>query len=303
MVKITFARGAKTIEVLDDVYSKEEAEAVAGEHRTQAFGFLASIRKAFEKQQKQILLTGYQKLYIPFWHVVGESVQEYRRKSTYQFAVRPEVRSVTINKKIIPVDENEPVCAFEGIDHCYEQYSKTILQGAADENEKNLDRYLECKRKNVKNLDSVQGRSQTIVAPINTRASYLVNQLIKDLVKPIQADEILKEYVEITRLALVLRPVHVFEFQEEGSTARKTVEVDAITGAWRRGERLLTGALKKKMLSDGMFEIGSELAATVIPGAGVAAAIGRQLHRRQEHGRAVKQMQQWRKNYEQKRKK
>jgi hypothetical protein len=301
MVKILFSRNAKTIEVLEDVYSKEEAQAMAEQNRGKAFGLLAGLMKAFEKHRKPIVLAGYQKRYEPFWHLIGESVQEYKRHTAYGFSVRPEVRSVTFNKKTIQVDEQEPICHFEAEDHCFEQYSKEILQSAVHEKEKDLERYLGGKRKTIKNLTSIEDR-QTMVEPITIRASYLVNQLIKDLIKPIQADRILQEFVEIKRLALLLRPVHVFEFREEGAGSGKTIEVDAITGAWKRGERFLTPDMKKKLLSDGMFEVGAELAAAVIPGAAVAATIGKHLKRRQDHKRDVKQMKAWRKAYEEKRK-
>jgi len=300
MVKIAFAKGAKTIEVLEDVYSKEEAQAIAEQNRAKAFGVITGIMKMFDKIKKQIILSGYQKRYEPFWHLVGEGVQEYKRRTPYSFNVRPEVRSVTFNNKIIKADEL--VCNFDAEDHCFEQYSKEILKSAVHEHEKNLDRYLGSKRRKARSVESVENKD-TIVEALNIRASFIVNQLIKELVRPIQADKIIQETVEIKRLALMLRPVHVFEFRDEGAESGKTIEVDAVTGTWRRGEKLLTHEMKKHLVSEGMFEIGSEIAATIIPGAGVAAVIGKQLHARQEHKRQLKQMKAWRKTYDEKKKK
>ncbi len=297
MVKIAFAKGAKTIEVLEDVYSKEEAQAIAEQNRAKAFGVITGIMKMFDKIKKQIVLSGYQKRYEPFWQVVGEGIQEYKRRTPYAFNVRPEVRSVTFNNKVIQVDEHELVCNIEAEDHCFEQYTKEILKSAVHEHEKNLDRYLASKRHKVRTVESVENKD-TIVEAINIRASFLVNQLIKELVRPIQADKIIQEVVEIKRLALMLRPVHVFEFREEGADHGKTIEVDAVTGSWKRGERLLTHEMKKHLVSEGMFEIGSEIAATIIPGAGVAAVIGKQLHERQERKRQIKQRKNWRKAYD-----
>jgi hypothetical protein len=302
MVKITFAKGARTIEVLDDVYSKEEAQAIAEQNRAKAFGMITGLMKMFDKIKKQIVLSGYQKRYEPFWHIVGEGVQEYKRRTPYSFHVKQEVRSVMFNGKTIPVDEDHLDCHFEAEDHCFEQYSKEALRSAVHEQEKNLDRYLGSKRHKARNLESVENKD-TIIEPINIRASYIVNLLIKELVRPIQADKIIQEFVEIKRLALILKPVHVFEFKEEGAEKGKTIEVDAVTGIWRRGERLLTREMKKHLVSEGMFEIGSEIAATLIPGAGVAAVIGKQLHERQEHKRQIKQTKKWRKAYETRKKK
>jgi hypothetical protein len=302
MVKMAFAKGAKTIEVLEDVYSKEEAQAIAEQNRSKAFGVFSGIVKMFEKNKRQILLSQYQKRYEPFWHVVGESVQEYKRRSSYGFQVRPEVRSVTFNGKKVNVSQEEPYVHFDAEDHCFEQYSKEILQSAVHEKEKNLERYLGSKRKAIRSLETVQ-KKDAIVEPINMRASFIVNQLIKELVKPIQADKIIQEIVEIKKLALLLRPVHVFEFKEEGSENGKTIEVDAVTGAWKRGERILSAEMKKHLVSEGMFEVGAEIAATVIPGAGVAATLGKKLHQHQELKRNIKQMKAWRKAYDTRKKK
>jgi len=302
MVKMAFGRHAKTIEVLEDVYSKEEAQAIAEQNRAKAFGVLSGIMKVFEKKKKEIVLAGYQKRYEPFWHIIGESVQEYKRRSHYGFTVKPEVISVTFNDKTIPVDENEPLIHFEAEDHCFEQYSKTMLHSAVHEKEKTLERYLDSKKRAIRSLTQLQSQT-TVIEPINIRASFLVNQLIKDLVKPIQADKIIKEVVEIKRLALMLRPIHVFEFREEGAAEGKTIEVDAVTGEWKRGEPMISATRGKQLLTEGAFEVGAELAATVIPGAAAAAALGKHLKRYQEHRKDVKQMKAWRKAYEERKKK
>ncbi|MEM4246796.1 MAG: hypothetical protein QXR48_01175 [Candidatus Woesearchaeota archaeon] len=297
MVKIMFAKGAKTIEILEDVYSKDEAQAIAEQNRIKAFGVFNGIVKIFEKNKRQIMLSAYQKRYVPFWHVIGESIQEYKRKSNYGFPVKPEVRSVTFNNKTIAVSPDEPYVHFDAEDHCFEQYSKEILQSAVQEKEKNLERYLGSKRKKIRNLKSIQSKD-TVVEQISMRASFIVNQLIKELIKPIQADKIIQEIVEIKKLAMLLRPVHVFEFKEEGSESGKTIEVDAITGAWKRGNRIISEEMKKHLISEGIFEVGAELAATVIPGAGVSLTLGKKLKEHQELKRNIKQMKAWRKAYE-----
>ena len=302
MVKITFAKGAKTIEVLEDVYDKKKAQAIAEKSKGMAFGIISGIMKAFDKSKKQYVLSGYQKLYLGFWHIIGESVQEYKRTTHYGISVKPEVRSITLNRKTIKVDPQETWCHFDAEDHCFEHYSKETIQSAMQDKERNLDRYIDSKRKTVRNLGTVQNK-QTVVAPIVIRASWLVNKIIKELIKPIQADKIIQEVVEIKRLVLVLRPFHVFEFREEGTENAKTIEINAITGSWKKGDRLLTPEFKKRMFHEGVFEVGAELASSVIPGAAFAATLGKHLKSHQDHAREVKQAKAWGKAYEQKRKK
>lgn len=59
----------------------------------------------------------------------------------------------------------------------------------------------------------------------------------------------------------------------------KTIEVDAITSAWKHGEGFLTSETKKRMLNESMFEVGAELATTVIPGAAAGLTLGKHLKR------------------------
>jgi hypothetical protein len=302
MVRIAFGKGAKTIEVVEDVYSKEEAQAIAEQNKSKAFGVLTGIMKVFEKKKKEIMLSAYQKRYEPFWNLVGQSVQEYKRRSHYGFHVKPEVISITFNNKTIPVSEQEPFIHLEAEDHCFEHYSKEMLQSAVHEKQKDLQRYLEAKKRPIRSLTQLQN-THTVIEPINIRASFIVNQLIKELVKPIQADKILQEVVEIKRLALMLRPAHVFEFREEGAAQGKTIEVDAVTGEWKRGEPIISAERGRQLLAEGAFEVGAELAATVIPGAAAGMALGKHLKRYQEHRKEVKQMKAWRKAYEERKRK
>ena len=301
MVRIAFGKNAKTIEVLQDNYSRKDAQEIAEQNSAKAFGIISGIIKAFDKSKTKVSLSGYQKLYIPHWHIIGESVQEYKRMTPYGFDVKPEVRSITFNRKTIPVDKNEPYINFNAEDHCYEQFSKETLQSALQEKERNLEKYKDCERKKVKNLAAVQDKT-TIIAPIEIRASYLVNQVIKDLIKPIQADKIIQEVVEIKRLALILRPVHVFSFRDE-TGQEKAIEVNAITAAWKKGERMLTSGAKRHLLHEGIFEIGSELASVVIPGAAMAAVVGRHLKHRQDRSKNVRRAKELRKAYESRKKK
>jgi len=302
MVKIVFARNAKVIEVLEDKYKKANAQKIAYANRSSAFGIIHGIMKAFKKKEKPIVLMSYRKRYYPFWHVMGESVQEYKRQTTYGFPVKPEIISITFNKKTIPVDKDETHCHFDATDHCFEHYSKEIIKSAIQEQEKIIPAYLGANRKKIKSVSRIQNKD-TVVLPISMRASFLVNNLIKDLIKPIQADDIIKEVVEIKHLALVLRPAHVFEFKEEGTGQVKTIEVNAITGIWKKGEQLISKALRKELISEGIFEVSTELASTVIPGAALAATIGKHIKRHRTHKKELKQSKAWRNEYTTRKKK
>lgn len=287
MVTIEFGKGAKTIQVLEDVYDREQAQEIAEKNKGAAFSAFTHIMKAFDRTRGQVILTGYRKRYLPFWHIRGESFFEYHRKSTYQFGVRPEVQAVTVNRQKLNVQPDAPVCVFEGLDHCFEHYQKEIVQDAMKEKGKSYAKYLESKSRQIRGVEELQKRDADVL-PVQIRASYLLTTLYKDILKPVQADEILDERVVITKLTLSFSPVHVFEFKEENRDNRGTIEVDGITGAWEKGTHLISDLAKKYWSAETMFDISTEIAGTLVPGAGVGMILTKKLFAKRKEGKEEK---------------
>lgn len=301
MVTFQFAKNAKTVNVIADVYDKEQAQEIAEKHASAAFSALTSTLRAFDRRRGNIVLTGYIKRYTPFWHLIGESFFEYHRKSQYQIGVRPEVQSVTVNKKKISVQPEAAVCLFEGLDHCYENYKKEIVQDALKEKGKDYKKYLEAKSRTIRSRDSLGKKVD--VLPLQIRASFLLPTLYKDLIKPIQADKFLDERVVVNKLAVFYAPVHVFEFKEENTEKKGTIAVDAVTGEWRRGESIVPEVARKYLSNDAMFDIGAEVAASLVPGAGVGVAVGRHLFGKAKDTKTEKKRKQLRTAYQSRKKK
>gem|GEM_PF-2642477 len=288
MVKVEFAKGAKTIQVIQDVYDREQAQEIAEKHKSAAFGTFTNTLRAFDRSRGTVVLTGYRKRYLPFWHIAAESIYEYHRKSTYQIGVRPEVQSVSINSQDIPVSPDAPMCVFEGVDHCFEHFKKETVKDAAHEKGKDYRRYLDAKAKVVRAVEDLQ-KLDVDVVPVQIRASYLMTNLTKEILKPVHADEILDERVIINRLTLYFTPVHVFEFKEENRDNRGTIEVDGVTGAWEKGSKLLSDLAKKYWNGDTAFDIGTEVAAAIVPGAGVGMILTKKLFDKRHANKMEKQ--------------
>ncbi len=283
---IEFAKNAKTIQMLEDAYDRDQAQEIAEKHKATAFGTLTGIMKAFDRSRGDIILTGYRKRFEPFWHIQAESFFEYKRKNTYNFAVAPEVQSVTIAKHTLKVHPDEPVIVFEGTDHCFEHFKKEIVQDALQEKGKDFTKYLDSKAKLLRDIKDLQ-KSDHDVLPVQIRASYLLNMLYKDIIKPIQADEVLDERVVINKLTLYLAPVHVFEFKEENRDKRATIEVDGITGVWQKGTSLVTDLTKKYWSGETVFDISTEVASNLLPGAGVAMIITKKIFEKRSRSKTT----------------
>lgn len=284
MVTIEFGKNAKTIQVIDDVYDRAQAQEIAEKHKSASLGSFTGILKAFDRTRGDIILTGYRKRYEPFWHIIGESFYEYHRKSPYQFQVRPEVQSVTVAKHTLKVHPDSPVCVFEGVDHCFENFKREIVQDALKEKGKDYAKYLDTKTKIIKDVADLKKRDVDVL-PVQIRASFLLNTLYKDILKPIQADEIIDERIVINKLGLYFAPIHVFEFKEENREARATIEVDGVTGAWQKGTHLIADMAKKYWSAETMFDISTEIAGNILPGSGVAMVITKKIFEKRQRGK------------------
>ena len=113
---------------------------------------------------------------------------------------------------------------------------------------------------------------------------------IKKLIKPFHADKIIQETVEIKKLALYFRPIYTFEYTQSVSNIKKIIEVDALSGEVRKGGRQFREGLKEVVPEDALFDVGTELASIVIPGAGFAAIVGKTIKARHDKKKKLEKM-------------
>ncbi len=287
MVELKLNIKKQNIQVFNDVHDKEQATQMVESVKKKAFGVISGLMRAFEKTKGDISITHYEKRYEPFWHVIGESYMEYLRQTDYGFEVKPEVRSVKINNKVFQIDENSPFCRVDGEDHCVEKFEKEVIADASDGKDKSLKKYLEFESYQIKQTEDLM--KDAVVLPAKIRASFLIRDLIKELLKPIHADKVLQEYVEIKKLCLYFRPIHAFELTQTSNNSTRVLEVDALTGEITRGSVFKT-SFKELVPEGALFDIGGELASYVIPGAGLGVGIGKVVMKKQKHKKAVEEM-------------
>jgi len=283
MVNIQFGASTKDMWVIDDVYPTEEAERIVKANRDKIFGVVSGLMKAFAKQKGSLIITGKEKRYEPFWYVGGKSTFEYKRQTSYAFAVNPEVIGVKIAGKEFKVETGATDLQFTGEDHCFEQFEKEIVQSAVTGDTKGLSFYLKAKKKRLQNIKDLT-KDGTVV-PIHHRASYVLSMVVKDILKPVHADVMIQEQIEIVQFDLYFRPVWTFEVMETDTKKKRIVEIDAVTGAvtkvntWTKGIKEMVG---KDTLFDIGAEITGELMQNIIPGVGLAMSSGKRFKERHD---------------------
>ena len=285
MVELKLDIKKQDIQAFNDVIDEDRAKAIAIQSKKKAFGVLSVFDNADNLQ-----LTHIEKRYEPFWHIIGESYIDYLRKNNYGFSVDPQVRSVKIANTVLEITGDRPYCSLEAEDHCVEKYTKELLTDAVEgkQPDKELRRYLELAARSIKQTEELMGENR-IVVPAKLKVSYLVRDFVKELIKPVHADKILNEKIEIKKAVLYFRPIYAFEFTNKKSNKTGVIEVDALTGDVAKGKVYKT-SLKELIPEGALFDIGSEVASWVIPGAGIGAVVGKAIKQRRDANKAKKDM-------------
>ena len=154
MAKIRTGKGE--IFLIHDKISKADAEKRILNKKT-VFGFISSLIS-----KENLVISKYQKQLIPFWVLEGSSLFEYTRRTRYEVDVKPEVRSLKIIGKVHEVEEDVPIVGFEAEDHCFESYSKRILQNGMGGKDRVLELYAKQPQKRVRAMDLYKKDVQVI---------------------------------------------------------------------------------------------------------------------------------------------
>lgn len=255
----------KLIKVFQDVFNESAARAQAEEKKTSSFGAMAMLKVWDRPKEQDIVLTGTEKRYEPFWHIKATRRALYRKKAKYP--IRPvDANTVSINLlgQDFQTQAGHPI-EVVGVEHC--------------EAVKHLAEYFDGMRRDGGDLSLAEIVSKftaetiadsdqpNFVAPELTAAS-LLQKVRATLMTAIEADEVLDDTLSVESLTLFYRPVFAFEF---GWRDKKgAVEIDGLTGKTNRAGSLMGGMVRRLATREALFDIGGEVAGMVVPGGKVA---------------------------------
>ena len=269
--------GTERIFVLRERDPGEKLRQQAMDQRTHAFG--SGIGSLLQRPKPEdIELVGSQRRLEPFWHVAGKAVYEYERSRPYPVvASGPEVRDVTIAGTAYPVGGGGPgpgSFTLPAVEHCREELAH-VLDADARTGARVADAaaVLSGPRDEVSDPATLSA-DETIVVPPEQRASFVVRQLLAEMLKPVQADRMLEESLTLETIDLCYRPIWAFEFLWRPKDKRGVVEIDAATGAVTAGGSILP-QIGKVITRDALFDIGADTIGLLIPGGSIAVKVAR----------------------------
>lgn len=274
-----FAIADEKAYLLNEQMSAEQAKEKAWDRKTSVFGGLSKL--VFRPKGEDVQIVYNEKRYEPFWHVVCRTSYIYERHRKFTVPVSgKEVKRVTVEGHEYVLGE-QPHFILSGTEHCQEGENKEVFIDAVTGEEKDWAHYLKYNRQELTDISSFAPEN-AIVVPPETRASFIVRQVLSDMLKAIQADVIHEDLVEISTIDLYLKPVYAFEYHWQSKDRRAVAEFDGLTGDMRTDGKTLRQQIGKMLTPEVLFDVGVDAVDLLVPGGGIAIKVARAMTTRKE---------------------
>ena len=257
--------------LLRDQISPEDAKSKAWQKKVSAFDALSKVTSFLAKpRDDDFSLTYSEHRYEPFWHVLATARYEYTRTSNYQVAASAkEVKNVTIHENTYQVLNGHihvPV-----LEYCLqEERDENIVDGITGKPAPQLREYLSITPHEVTGQLTDEVTADSILVPPQARMSAIMRDSLSKMITGIQADTIIDEKVEVSRVDLYYRPVYAFRYSWVSKQKEAILEVDGLTGETRPGSRVFTEYFGKVLDQNFLFDIGADAIGMVVPGGSIA---------------------------------
>ena len=258
--------------LLEERLTLDEITQRAMDKRTSALGSLLS-----KPKPEEVTLVNKQRRLEPFWHVAGHATYVYERKREYAVpAAAADVEALSINGTKYDSQPQPGSRTFRvpALEHCkMEIHSEAFVDGLTGAAVADGATVIGGPRSEVADPATL-AEGDTIAMPPENRASYVVRALMGELIKPVQADQVLEEEVVLETTDLFYRPVWAFEFTWNGKGKQAIVEIDAVTGQTRAGKALV-GQIRGALNRDLLFDVGADTVGLFVPGGSIAVKLAK----------------------------
>jgi len=262
---------------LEEQLSFDEIRQRAADRRTQAFsGGIGGLLQ--RPKNDEVVLVASQRRLEPFWHVAGHARYVYDRSRNYTVPTSgPEVQSVTVNGSDYSVIAQTQSRAFSVpvLEHCVEEArSEHFVDGRTGAQVGDGAQVVAGPRSEIAHAADLAA-PETMVLPPEQRASYVIRTVIGELLKPVQADQLMEETLLLENADLYYRPVYAFEYRWQPRDKTAVVEIDGATGQMRQVPSLLHEVAGVFSHKDAWFDITADTVGMLVPGANIAMKVGR----------------------------
>jgi hypothetical protein len=254
-----------TLEVARDRLEQKKTNLVAG-----TFGALLSRPKP-----EEIQIVSIESRLEPFWLINAFTHTVFDRNNTYNVAVGgAEVKSVTLLGQELPVSANAKGGVGIGlnvVEHCVEEHRASYTFDGSGAR-LDMNKYLACAKNVISDWSSFAPEG-TLVVPPQVHATSVVRTVMSDMIKPVQAQVIHSEQMNLESIQLNFRPVYAFEYEWTPKNKRAVLEFDAVTGDIHTGGRKLSNQIKNVLTRDLIFDVTADAVGLLVPGGSIAVKL------------------------------
>jgi hypothetical protein len=212
----------------------------------------------------------------PFWQITVATRTRYDRNRGYTLVVGgPEVQQVTVLDHQVTVDHQArggPAISLSGVEHCLEEGRVTRTFDGLTGDKADFSRYLTFPSLEITDLEHFVPEGVLVVPP-QARATAVVRQVMAEAVKPVQAQVIHEERVDVEAIDVYFRPVYAFEYHWAPKSKRVVVEYDALTGDARSGGKTVGDQIRGMLTRDLMFDVTADAIGMIVPGGSIAVKL------------------------------
>jgi hypothetical protein len=262
--------GNQRIFLIDDQVTSQYAEAKAWEKKIVAFDTISKFGSFLSHPKDEDFELVYREhRYQPFWHVIAQARNIYDRNTEYQVKIGgPEVKSVTcLAKHYEPTKGHIYLPVTE---HCIqEEEDKVFVDAITGKNQPELARYLSFSPKQVTGELKKMVHKDSILVPPQMRVSAIIRDMLSKMIKGIQADNIQEETIKVPLIDLYYHPIYAFQYRWKSKGKEGIIEIDALTGGVKGGNKVFREYLGKVLDQDFLFDLGADAAGLLIPGGSI----------------------------------
>jgi hypothetical protein len=210
-----------------------------------------------------------------YWQINVRLFTEYERNRTYNIALSgAEIDQVTILGKELPVITDKKGSAslsLEGVEHCVDE-SRHEFTFDGEGVEKEMSQYSVYAKTEVLDFENFAPDDMLVVPP-KALASTIVRSILSKVIKPVEADVILEERIDINKLEINFRPVYAIEYLWVPKEKQVVIEFDALTGEILGHGKKIGDQVKQILTPDLLFDVSSVAAGALVPGGGLAVKL------------------------------
>jgi hypothetical protein len=237
---------------------------------TGTFGSLISRPKP-----EDIQLVSFESRLEAFWLIDVLVRTVFERSQIYNIAVSGvEVHHVTALGQDLPVTQNPKEGAsfsLNGVEHCVdESHHSYTFDGTG--NKKDLSKYLSFAKSEISDLEHFAPVGELVVPP-QAHATMVVRTVLSEVIKPVQAQVIHEERVNLEALDINFRPVYALEYEWVTKGKRVILEFDGLTGEVHTGGKKLGDHIKGVLTRDLIFDVTADAVGMVVPGGSIAVKL------------------------------